>query len=88
MKILSFLKWKIKQATIADWLWGLGCALIGAGVVRYDIDGKFYMLAGATLWLTILFFEIVIRGIKRDYNLFVQEQNNLFNTIKNSDKND
>lgn len=86
MKVISFLKWKLKQSTFTDWLWGLGCALIGAGIVRLETDGKLYILAGVTLWLLVIFFDIVIKGIKRDYKRFIHEQNELFNTIKHSDK--
>lgn len=85
-KIFNFVKWKLKQSTLADWLWGLGCALIGAGAVRIETDGKFYIIAGGVLWFVIIFFEIIVRGIKRDYARFTEEQNNLFETIKNSEK--
>lgn len=86
MKVIDFFKWKFRQATLSDWLWWLGCALIGAGAVRIDTDGKFYMIAGFVLWFTIIFFEIIIKGIKRDYERFTEERNNLFETIKNSEK--
>lgn len=86
MKIISFLTWKIKQATFFDWLWALGSAVIGAGVVLYETHGSYLIITGVGIWLLILFFEVVIRGIKRDYKQFVNEQNELFNTIKHSDK--
>lgn len=86
MKVFSFLKWKIKQATIGDWLWGAGCALIGAGIFDYEANGKYLIIAGVAMWILIVFFEIIIKGIKRDYRQFVNEQNELFNTIKNSDQ--
>lgn len=85
-KVFDFFKWKIRQATLSDWAWGLGCALMGAGVVRYEDDGKYYIIAGSALWFTIIFFEIIIAGIKRDYQRFKEERNNLFDTIKNSEK--
>ena len=86
MKIFKFLKWKIKQATFGDWLWALSSAVIGAGIVGYETYGKYLIAAGVGMWIIILFFEIIIRGIKRDYRQFVNEQNKLFNTIKHSDQ--
>lgn len=88
MKVISFLKWKIKQATFADWLWAVASFIIGVGIVRLETDGKYFILAGVTTWVLIIFFDIVIKGIKRDYQKFTNEQNELFNTIKHSDKND
>lgn len=85
-KVIDFVKWKLRRATLSDWAWGLGCALIGAGAVRIETDGKLYMLAGFILWFTVIFFEIIIKGIKHDYDRFNEERNNLFDTIKNSDK--
>ena len=86
MKVISFLKWKIKQATFTDWLWAVASFIIGVGIVRLETDGKLYMLAGGTLWLLVIFFDIVIKGIQRDYKRFIHEQDELFNTIKHSDK--
>lgn len=86
MKVFGFLKWKIKQATFGDWLWTLGSAMIGAGIFDYETYGKYLIAAGVGMWILILFVEVVIRGIKRDYRQFVNEQNELFNTIKHSDR--
>lgn len=86
MKIVSFLMWKLKQSTVFDWIWALGAALVGAGAVRYENDGKYFLIVGVSLWILTIFFEVIIRGIKRDYARFVEEQNQLFTTIKNSDK--
>jgi len=86
MNVFGFLRWKLRQATISDWLWGFGCALMLIGAFRVETDGKYFIAIGFIFWILIIFFELIIKGIKRDYEEFKQEQNQLFETIKNSDQ--
>jgi len=82
MKVLSFLRWKFRQSTFEDICCWTGAALIGAG---FGSDNQYFYIAGVFAWMTI-FVKYLINHYKREYQEFKEEQNQLFDTIKNSDK--
>lgn len=82
MKIWSFLRWKFNQTTFEDFCWWTGAGLIGAGA---GADSKFLLIIGAIFWMCI-FSSILIKHYRKEYDEFKQEQNQLFDTIKNSDQ--
>lgn len=83
MKVLSFLRWKFRQSTFEDICWWAGSLLIGIGVGA-DFN-KLIISFGLLCWLPI-FVNILIKHYRKEYQEFKEEQNQLFDTIKNSDK--
>lgn len=83
MKLLSFLRWKYRQSTFEDICWWIGAFLIGIGVGA-DFDRRI-MILGVLCWMGIL-VNFTIKHYKKEYEEFKQEQNQLFETIKNSDQ--
>lgn len=83
MKLLSFLRWKYRQSTFEDICWWIGALLIGIGFGA-DFDRRIILL-GFLCWMGI-FVNFAIKHYKKEYEEFKQEQNQLFETIKNSDQ--
>ena len=82
MKIWSFLRWKYQQSTFGDICWWVGAAFIGAAL---GSGNNFFFIIGLILW-SCIFANFVIGHYCKEYREFVQEQNQLFETIKNSDQ--
>jgi hypothetical protein len=83
MKLLSFLRWKIKQTSFEDICWYIGVILVSIGVGS-DFN-KTYIIAGTLFWM-IIFVKLLINSYKQQYQEFKEEQNKLFETIKHSDQ--
>jgi hypothetical protein len=87
MKVWYFVKWQLKRMSSSDLLWYLTCALIGSGLVDYtNIYGKYRVLAGLLIMLVLLMKYVLWDQVKANYKQFQEEQNNLVNLIKNSEK--
>jgi hypothetical protein len=83
MKLLSFLRWKIKQTSFEDICWYSGMILISISILR-DVE-KVFLFAGFVCWMGI-FVKLLVNNYKQQYQEFKEEQNKLFETIKHSDQ--
>lgn len=82
MKVLSFLRWKFRQSTFSDYAWWTGATLIGVGV---GSNNQYFSIVGLCAWMIII-IKYLVDHYKREYREFKEEQNQLFKTIKHSDK--
>jgi hypothetical protein len=83
MKLISFIRWKIKKSTFEDLCWYSGAALMSIGIGA-DFKKEF-LIAGVICWMGI-FVKLLIKSYKQQYQEFKDEQNKLFETIKHSDQ--
>lgn len=82
MKILAFIKWHIRKLTLDMVLWGVFCFAVTSWA---NTQNQTYMYIAQALFL-YGFGKLSIWMIKESYEKFQKEQQDLFETIKNSDK--
>ena len=86
MKILKFIKcsWNKTDAWTRWWL--LACGLFGASLGDGNKITSNYLLEGATAIFVGMLLYAVYKTIQSNYARFKTEQQELFTTIKDSDK--
>jgi len=77
-KVLSFLKWQLTQFDLGD----VYC-LLGVGLALGSLFNQ-YILLMALAWIIFGICYLIYFSIRTSYNKFQQEQNQLFEKIKNS----
>ena len=82
MKILSFIKWHIRKVTFDMFLWMVFCFSVTSYV---SSQNQIYMNIAQGLFL-YGFGKFTWYLTKESYEKFEKEQQGLFDTIKNSDK--
>jgi len=84
---MKFLKWyvtkTIKEASIWGWIYFVACGFIGASISN---GNKNLLLVAIALLGVILVRWTIVEALKRAYQEYVKERNELFTQIKNSDK--
>jgi hypothetical protein len=81
MKFLSFIKWHIRKLTLDMFLWAVFCFCVSAS---YSSTDKTYLYIAQALFL-YGFSKFSWYMIRESYEKFQKEQQQLFETIKNSD---
>lgn len=74
-EFFKFIKWQVSKWKWHDYLWFLGCGLVGAGFHNPQL-----LMAGAIIVFTMIFSYMV----KTQWNRYKEERNKLFDTIKDS----
>jgi len=82
MKILSFIKWHIRKLTLDMCLWMVFCFCVSSWASSKNET----MFQIAALIFLYGFCKITWSLVKESYKTFEEEQQSLFDTIKNSDK--
>lgn len=77
-KVLSFLKWQLTQFDLGD----VYC-LLGVGLALGSLFNQ-YILLMALAWIIFGICYLIYFSIRSSYKRFQQEQNQLFEKIKNS----
>lgn len=86
MKFFKYLKWRLKDYTFTDWAFISASCMLGAYIPVRDEDiGKFFLLISIGI-IFLLFVNLLLNEIKKDYTRFCNEQQDFLNKIKNSDK--
>lgn len=81
MKVLSFIKWHIRQITLDGVLWAIFCF---CGSAYVSSKNQTYLYIAQALFLYGV-GKFSIWMIKESYEKFQKEQQQLFETIKHSD---
>jgi hypothetical protein len=81
MKFLSFIKWHIRKLTLDMFLWAVFCTCVSASLNSQD---KIYLYIAQALFL-YGFGKFTVYIVRESYEKFQKEQQQLFETIKNSD---
>jgi hypothetical protein len=82
MQIFSFIKWHIRKITLDLILWGVFCFAVTAYV---NTQNQTYLYMVQALFM-YGFCKFTWYMTKESYEKFQKEQQDLFETIKNSDK--
>ena len=86
MNILFYVKWKLSNWTISDIVYWSGFSLIMIGLFLPKSYDLWVTGIGLAIWVIAVFNILVWPQLKQDYQRFLEERNQLFETIKNSDK--
>lgn len=81
MKVWSFIKWHIHKTTLDMVLWGVFCF---SGTAYMNTQNQTYLYIAQALFI-YGFGKFTVYLIKESYEKFEKEQQELFETIKNSD---
>jgi hypothetical protein len=86
MKIFKYIKWKVKDYTFTDWAFMFSACCFGAYIPARNTDSGLILFALSVGTASILMFKIFINQLKKDYNNFCEEEQQLFEIIKKSDE--
>jgi ABC-type nickel/cobalt efflux system permease component RcnA len=82
-EVIGFLRWQISKYKFSDWVWFVGCGLIGSGLAASEAEtSKTMLIAGGALLLTLMLKWMIWDTTRSQWDRYKREKANLFKTIK------
>ena len=78
----GFTKWTMRNWTVGQKLWLVGCAFIGASLGESDSDiSKYLLYIGLGIWFLTYCNYVIFDIIRSEFSRYKKEKDNLFTKI-------